>query len=75
MIFHCDYCNSDVDISEITPWESDCPHCGAELMNEKNMQKLEKAVKELVEIWKKLYGNKICRCAIIPIEELKKETS
>lgn len=75
MIFHCDYCNSFVDISEVSPWEHDCPHCGAELMNKENMQKLEQAVDELARIWEKLYGGKMCRCAIIPIEKLEKETS
>ena len=75
MTFHCDYCGSYIDISEVSPWEHDCPHCGADLMNEENTQRLEQAVKELVRIWKELYGGKMCRCAIIPIEELKKEIS
>ena len=75
MTFHCDYCGSYIDISEVSPWDHDCPHCGADLMNEEHTQRLEQAVKELVRIWKELYGGKMCRCAIIPIEELKKEIS
>lgn len=75
MIFHCDYCNSDIGISEISWWENDCPHCGAELMNEENTKMLEQAVDELARIWKKYYGDKMCRCAIIPIKEEDKETT
>ena len=74
MTFHCDYCGSYIDISEVSPWGHDCPHCGADLMNEENTKRLEREVEELARIWKKYYGDKMCRCAIIPIEELNKET-